>query len=418
MFLKSKTLVLSLILIISFFLIFFNHNFFYYKAKKVFHHLPGYLKSAILLTVNKKSFQNIDNDYNIPFLPETQLVNFNYAVKDISFDDGLFDYRRLYTYHIDILKEYIIITTRQGNFYKVDIEQIFKKKKKIKKTKFKTNIKIEEIRDSLIFDNNLFVSVSRSIDDCKKLTIYRSKIKIDSNNLNFNIFKEFDECASSIGAGRMQPLTFETNKGILISTGGSGLGKDKDKAVDYAQDDNSIFGKTIFIDFENNEHFVYSKGHRNVQGLFVKDNKVFATEHGPRGGDEFNEIIFGKNYGWPISSYGEPYDVNSPKYKRSHSKYGFKEPIYSFTPAIGISELYPIPDDFDENWENSILVTSLNGKKINRMQFQSNEYKNIVYVEPIYIGQRIRDIKYLKDKKTFLLALETYGELGILTKID
>ena len=214
----------------------------------------------------------------------------------------------------------------------------------------------------------------------------------------------------------MQPLTFETNKGILISTGGSGLGKDK--AVDYAQDDNSIFGKTIFIDFENNEHFVYSKGHRNVQGLFVKDNKVFATEHGPRGGDEFNEIIFGKNYGWPISSYGEPYDVNSPKYKRSHSKYGFKEPIYSFTPAIGISELYPIPDDFDENWENSILVTSLNGKKINRMQFQSNEYKNIVYVEPIYIGQRIRDIKYLKDKKTFLLALETYGELGILTKID
>ena len=52
------------------------------------------------------------------------------------------------------------------------------------------------------------------------------------------------------------------------------------------------------------------------------------------------------------------------------------------------------------------------------MQFQSNEYKNIVYVEPIYIGQRIRDIKYLKDKKTFLLALETYGELGILTKID
>ena len=64
------------------------------------------------------------------------------------------------------------------------------------------------------------------------------------------------------------------------------------------------------------------------------------------------------------------------------------------------------------------MVTSLNGKKINRLQFQSDEYKDIVYVEPIYIGQRIRDIKYLKNKKTFLLALETYGELGVLVKKD
>ena len=416
MILKSKTLILSFILIIFLILIFFNQNFFYFKTKKVFHHLPGYLKSTFLLTINKKTFQNIDNDYNIPFLPETQLINFDYSVKDMSFDEKLFDYRRLYTYYLEIFKDYIIITTRQGKFYKANIQSIFEKKNKIKKIEFKTNIKFDDIHDILISDSDLFVSATRNIDNCKKLIIYQSKIEMNSNNLEFKIFKEFDECANSIGAGRMQPLTFKTKKGILISTGGSGLGKDK--AVDYAQDDNSIFGKTIFIDFENNDHIVYSKGHRNVQGLFVKDNNVFATEHGPRGGDEFNKIIFGKNYGWPISSYGEPYDVEKPKYKRSHSKYGFQEPIFSFTPAIGISELYLIPSDFDENWENSILVTSLNGKKINRLQFQSDEYKDIVYVEPIYIGQRIRDIKYLKNKKTFLLALETYGELGVLVKKD
>ena len=416
MILKSKTLILSFILIIFLILVFFNQNFFYFKTKKVFHHLPGYLKSTFLLTINKKTFQNIDNDYNIPFLPETQLINFDYSVKDMSFDEKLFDYRRLYTYYLEIFKDYIIITTRQGKFYKANIQSIFEKKNKIKKIEFKTNIKFDDIHDILISDSDLFVSATRNINNCKKLIIYQSKIEINSNNLEFKIFKEFDECANSIGAGRMQPLTFKTKKGILISTGGSGLGKDK--AVDYAQDDNSIFGKTIFIDFENNDHIVYSKGHRNVQGLFVKDNNVFATEHGPRGGDEFNKIIFGKNYGWPISSYGEPYDVEKPKYKRSHSKYGFQEPIFSFTPAIGISELYLIPSDFDENWENSILVTSLNGKKINRLQFQSDQYKDIVYVEPIYIGQRIRDIKYLKNKKTFLLALETYGELGVLVKKD
>ena len=46
-------------------------------------------------------------------------------------------------------------------------------------------------------------------------------------------------------------------------------------------------------------------GHRNPQGLLVFDNIVLSTEHGPRGGDEINKIMFGKNYGWPISSYGK-----------------------------------------------------------------------------------------------------------------
>ena len=129
MILKSKTLILSFILIIFLILIFFNQNFFYFKTKKVFHHLPGYLKSTFLLTINKKTFQNIDNDYNIPFLPETQLINFDYSVKDMSFDEKLFDYRRLYTYYLEIFKDYIIITTRQGKFYKANIQSIFEKKK-------------------------------------------------------------------------------------------------------------------------------------------------------------------------------------------------------------------------------------------------------------------------------------------------
>tara|TARA_B110000305_G_C19166772_1_gene505235 strand:+ start:106 stop:522 length:417 start_codon:yes stop_codon:yes gene_type:complete len=135
MILKSKkSIFLSVIILIIFYLvIFLNYDFFYYKAKKIYHKLPGDIKSVILLTFNKKSYKNIDNDYNISFLPETQLINFDYTVKDMSFDDGLFDYSRLYTYYIDILKNYIIITTRQGNFYKANIESVFEKKKQNRK---------------------------------------------------------------------------------------------------------------------------------------------------------------------------------------------------------------------------------------------------------------------------------------------
>ena len=75
-----------------------------------------------------------------------------------------------------------------------------------------------------------------------------------------------------------------------------------------AQNDNSINGKTIFINFLDKKYSVFTKGHRVVQGLFVDDDYVIATEHGPRGGDEINILKSKHNYGWPISSYGEKYD--------------------------------------------------------------------------------------------------------------
>ena len=103
-------------------------------------------------------------------------------------------------------------------------------------------------------------------------------------------------------------------------------------------------------------------GHRNQQGLYY-DNRndiIYSTEHGPQGGDEININIFPesfkiKNYGWPISSYGEHYGFPDelgaicqcplnelyekvPLHK-SHSSYGFIEPLINFTPSIGITQI-------------------------------------------------------------------------------
>jgi len=393
-----------------------NQGFFYFKAKKIYHKLPGDIKSAILLTLNNKSYENINNDYNFDFLPKTQFINFDYTIKDMSFDDGFFDYRPLYSYYIDIFENNLIVTTRVGSFYKIKIEDIFFKAKKIKKQKLKTNIKLTDILDSLIVNDQLYISVARNVDNCEKLFIYYSTINDTNENLNFEVLKKFEECADTIGAGRMQPLNFKSEKGLLISTGRRGEGGDRDDMGNFAQDDKSIFGKILFVNLNTSDYFIFSKGFRNTQGLFVYENKILSTDHGPKGGDELNEILFDQNYGWPISSYGETYARKDIKYKDSHLQYGFKEPIFSFVPSIGISELYLVPDDFSEKWKNSILITSLNGKAIYRLQFQTKNYEKIVYSEPIYIGQRIRDIKYIKQNKTFLLALETLGELGILSK--
>ena len=68
--------------------------------------------------------------------------------------------------------------------------------------------------------------------------------------------------------------------------------------------------RIIFKSFDKDRKVIFSKGHRNPQGLIVLEEVILETEHGPKGGDEINKIIYKGNYGWPISSYGEKYNSN------------------------------------------------------------------------------------------------------------
>ena len=168
------------------------------------------------------------------------------------------------------------------------------------------------------------------------------------------------------------------------------------------------------MNLNTSDYFIFSKGLRNTQGLFVYENKILSTDHGPKGGDELNEILFDQNYGWPISSYGETYARKDIKYKDSHLQYGFKEPIFSFTPSIGISELYLVPDDFSEKWKNSLLITSLNGKAIYRLQFQTKNYEKIVYSDENIQKLKLKSKEILKKfswEKCASETLEVYKKL-------
>ena len=154
-------------------------------------------------------------------------------------------------------------------------------------------------------------------------------------------------------------------------------------------------------------------GHRTPQGLYATDGIVLSAEHGPRGGDEINKIIFKKNYGWPVASYGESYFSKDIEYKKNHEENGFYEPIFSFIPSIGISEIILVPNEFSKKWENNYLVASLNDKSVYRVKLSKNLNK-ILYIEKIFIGERIRDLKFDKESNKILLALETYGNLATL----
>jgi glucose/arabinose dehydrogenase len=171
------------------------------------------------------------------------------------------------------------------------------------------------------------------------------------------------------------------------------------------------------MDFNKNKLITFSSGHRNIQGLIVYDEIILSTEHGPRGGDEVNKIIYGKNYGWPTASYGEPYGIKlkQPKYFKEHHKYGYEEPLFVFSKAIGISEIINLPNKFSNFWSNNFIISSLWGQSLFRIKFDT-DFRKVILSEKIYIGQRIRDIKYHEKMNAILLALEETGEIGIITK--
>ena len=189
-----------------------------------------------------------------------------------------------------------------------------------------------------------------------------------------------------------------------------------------AQDKKSVNGKIIKINIFNSDYEVISMGHRNPQGLYFdkENNFILETEHGPYGGDEINLIEVEKinkdkiqNYGWAIVSGGEHYggknDANKQKYKKyplykSHSKYGFIEPLKMFIPSIGIGEIIKIR-------KNRYVVASL--KDASLYFFELSNEKKIINLERVEVFERIRSLLF-KDNKIYLF-LEDTPSIGVIS---
>ena len=211
----------------------------------------------------------------------------------------------------------------------------------------------------------------------------------------------------------MQFYNFNNLDYLLLTTGNNVWNK-----PDYSsQNQKSIFGKILKINPSNGNYDIFSSGHRNPQGLLVEKNLILETEHGPYGGDEINKIVFGGNYGWPIASEGDGYDFYSknqeePLYMKNHKN--FIPPIYSFVPSIGISEIIKLPNNFSPFWQDNYLIASLNKKSLFRTRFNSN-YDKLFFLEEIYIGERIRDLKFHENLGILFLALENKSQIGIIS---
>ena len=286
------------------------------------------------------------------------------------------------------------------------------------------------IKDTYIDGKNIYVSMlSKKIsgdinEDCYTFEIFYSNLSQSFNDLNFTSFIKLPDCIPEgvmnghITGGRIEKLDDKT---LLLSVGDFNFRNDFPGFL--AQDPNSYFGKILTIDQTSKEIEIFSMGHRNPQGLFVDyNNNIFETEHGPKGGDEINLITEGNNYGWASVSYGTPmtyFGLNQDTFayygtdKGDHQN--FSEPLYSFVPSIGISQLIRLPEKSSfYNWNNDLIIASMKKGVIYRIRL-SKSLDRVITIEPIInLKKRTRDILLSEDGKSIFLLNEDPS----ITKIE
>ncbi|QTE22727.1 PQQ-dependent sugar dehydrogenase [Polaribacter cellanae] len=124
-------------------------------------------------------------------------------------------------------------------------------------------------------------------------------------------------------------------------------------------DDGTIPKDNPFVNEENAKKAIFSYGHRNPQGMEINPftNEIWSHEHGPKGGDEINIIKKGKNYGWPVISYGVNY--SGTKFTEITKKEGMEQPLHYWTPSIAPSGMAFVNSDKYLKWKGNLLVGSL-----------------------------------------------------------
>ncbi len=135
---------------------------------------------------------------------------------------------------------------------------------------------------------------------------------------------------------------------------------------------------------------VFSYGHRNPQGMAMhpRTGRIYATEHGPRGGDELNLIQPGRNYGWPVITWGMNY--NGTPLGKTHQE-GMEQPSHFWVPSIATCGL----DFYDgrkfRKWRNDLFVGALKQEEIRRLRLKDGK---VVQEEVVLKGLgRVRDVR-------------------------
>jgi aldose sugar dehydrogenase len=174
--------------------------------------------------------------------------------------------------------------------------------------------------------------------------------------------------------------------------------------------DGSIPKDNPFSDGKNARPEIWSYGHRNVQAAALSPDSglLWTVEHGARGGDELNQPQAGKNYGWPVITYGV--DYSGAKIGEGTSKPGMEQPVYYWDPVIAPSGAQFYSGALFPQWRGNLLIGSLTPGLLVRLEMKGGQ----VVHEARYGGElkaRIRDVRQAPDGAIYVITDESNGRI-------
>lgn len=217
-------------------------------------------------------------------------------------------------------------------------------------------------------------------------------------------------------------FVFDKNGNLFVSIGEKSIPQGKVQA----QQLDSYLGKIVrittdgkpapgnpFLGKAGARPEIFSYGHRNPDGLELNPatGELWESEFGPRGGDEINIIQPGKNYGWPVITYGIDYS-GKKEGEGIQQQAGMEQPVYYWDPVISPCGICFYNGNAIPEWKNNLFVSALSGQHLDRLVIKNNK---IVGEERLLtnISQRIRDVAYLNN---MLYAITDRGDIYRISK--
>jgi aldose sugar dehydrogenase len=258
-----------------------------------------------------------------------------------------------------------------------------------------------------------------TLEDGGTTALMRAKLKDNKLVEQQILFKSLP--AEKKGVQYGSRIEFDKQNRVYFSVGDRGVENDaqllsnSSGCVIRLNDDGSIPSDNPFINNKAAVPGIYSYGHRNIQGLNFNPwtGELWSNEHGPKGGDEVNIIKPGKNYGWPVISFGINYDgtILTP----DTAKAGMEQPMIYWVPSIAPCGSDFVKGSLYKNWTGNYLVGSLRFKYVARCEIEGNK---IVHQEKLLenIG-RVRNVIQGPDGYIYV-AIEQPGKIVRLVPVN
>jgi aldose sugar dehydrogenase len=257
----------------------------------------------------------------------------------------------------------------------------------------------------------IYLSYSEPRDGFKNGTsVARAKLVLEKDGGRLDglsvIFQQQPAVASTFHFGSR--IVFAPDGSLFVTTG------ERNFAKSESQNAGNHIGKVIHIlpdgtpapgnpQKDGWDPKVWSIGHRNIQGAAIDpvSGQLWTVEHGARGGDELNRPEAGKNYGWPIISYGR--DYSGVKIGEGTSKPGMEQPIYYWDPSIATSGLAIYTGNVFANWNGNLFVGGLRGAHLARLVVKDGQ---VIGHERLLddLAERIRDVRQGPDGALWVLT--------------